>query len=39
MANLHFHYGVMGASKSAQLLINAHNFEQNNVKAEIIKPQ
>lgn len=39
MANLHFHYGVMGASKSAILLINAHNFKANNVRVEIIKPK
>ena len=38
MANLHFHYGVMGSSKSAALLINAHNFNANGVKTEIIKP-
>ena len=26
MARLHFHYGVMSSSKSAALIINAHNF-------------
>ncbi len=39
MANLHFHYGTMGSSKSAQLLINAHNQKNNGNKTEIIKPQ
>jgi len=38
MANLHFHYGVMGCSKSANLIINAFNFRKNNVKVEVIKP-
>lgn len=39
MATLHFHYGVMGASKTAILLINAHNFQKNDTNVEIIKPQ
>ncbi len=39
MANLHFHYGTMGSSKSAQLLINAHNQQNNGNKTEIIKPK
>lgn len=38
MANLHFHYGTMSSSKSAKLIINAYNFEQNKTKTEIIKP-
>ncbi len=38
MANLHFHYGVMGSSKSAQLIVTAFNFKQNNVNTEVIKP-
>ena len=38
MANLHFHYGVMSSSKSAALIINAYNFRQNGIKAEVIKP-
>lgn len=38
MANLHFHYGVMGSSKSAKLIIEAYNFRQKNTKIEIIKP-
>ena len=38
MANLHFHYGVMSSSKSAALVINAHNFTQNENQTEVIKP-
>lgn len=38
MANLHFHYGVMSSSKSAALIINAHNFTQNGNQVEVIKP-
>ncbi len=38
MAKLHFHYGVMSSSKSASLLINAHNLKNNGIKVEIIKP-
>ena len=38
MANLHFHYGVMSSSKSAALVINAHNFTQNQNQTEVIKP-
>lgn len=39
MASLHFHYGTMGSSKSAQLIINAYNFRRNNTPVEVIKPQ
>lgn len=39
MANLHFHYGTMGCSKSAQLIINAYNQNKNGNKTEIIKPK
>ncbi len=39
MANLHFHYGTMGASKSASLVINAYNFKRNDTNVEVIKPQ
>ncbi len=39
MANLHFHYGTMGSSKSAQLLINAHNQTVNGNGVELIKPK
>lgn len=38
MANLHFHYGTMGCSKSAQLIINSYNQNKNGNKTEIIKP-
>jgi thymidine kinase len=38
MANLHFHYGVMSSSKSAALIINAHNFSKNGTPVEVIKP-
>ncbi len=38
MANLHFHYGVMSSSKSAALIINAHNFTKNGTPTEVIKP-
>ena len=39
MASLHFHYGTMGSSKSAQLIINAYNFRRNNTPVEVIKPK
>jgi thymidine kinase len=39
MAKLHFFYGVMSASKSAQLGINAYNFSRTENKWEAIKPQ
>ena len=38
VANLHFHYGVMGSSKSAKLIIEAYNFRQKETNIEIIKP-
>lgn len=38
MANLHFHYGVMSSSKSAALIICAHNFTKNQNQTEVIKP-
>ena len=38
MATLHFHYGVMSSSKSARLIINAYNYNQNGVKTQVIKP-
>ena len=38
MANLHFHYGVMSSSKSAALIINAHNFTKNGTQTEVVKP-
>ncbi len=39
MAKLHFHYGTMGSSKSAQLIINSYNLNSQGKKTEIIKPQ
>lgn len=39
MAKLHFHYGTMGSSKSAQLIINSYNLNNQGKKTEIIKPQ
>lgn len=38
MANLHFHVGVMGSSKSALLGINAFNFQHTGNTCEVIKP-
>lgn len=38
MANLHFHYGTMGSSKSAKLIIDAYNFRKNNIPVEVLKP-
>lgn len=39
MAKLHFHYGTMSSSKSAQLIINAYNLNNQGKQTEIIKPQ
>ena len=39
MASLHFHYGTMGSSKSARLIVNAYNQDKNGNKTEIIKPK
>ena len=38
MAKLHFHYGTMGSSKSAQLIVNSYNLNNQGKKTEIIKP-
>ncbi|MBR4475772.1 MAG: thymidine kinase [Alphaproteobacteria bacterium] len=38
MAKLHFYYGVMGSSKSAQLIINAFNYRKSGKNVEVIKP-
>ena len=38
MAKLHFYYGVMGSSKSAQLIINAFNYRKSGKQVEVIKP-
>lgn len=39
MAKLHFHYGTMSSSKSAQLIINAYNLNNQGKQTEIIKPK
>lgn len=38
MGKLYFYYGAMGSSKSAQLLMNAHSFEERNVGFVCLKP-
>nr|WP_084295967.1 hypothetical protein [Desulfitibacter alkalitolerans] len=38
MAQLFFRYGQMNASKSAQLLMIAHNYEEQNRKVIIFTP-
>lgn len=35
---LHFFYGVMGSSKTAQLLMQRYNFQQLGLKVALIKP-
>jgi len=39
MAKLHFHYGTMGSSKSAQLIINGYNLNGQGKNTQIIKPK
>jgi len=39
MAKLHFHYGTMSSSKSAQLIINGYNLNSQGKKTQIIKPK
>ena len=39
MANLTFYYGVMGAGKTAHLLIRAYKKEDVGKKIKIIKPK
>lgn len=39
MAKLHFHYGTMGSSKSAQLIMNSYNLNNQGKTTEIIKPK
>jgi thymidine kinase len=38
MAKLYFKYGAMGSSKTAQALITKYNYEENGMKAWLIKP-
>ena len=35
---LHFYYGVMGSSKTAQLLIQRYNLQQLGIKVALVKP-
>jgi thymidine kinase len=39
MAKLYFRYGVVGSSKTTQLLGVAHNYKQQNKNALVIKPK
>lgn len=39
MSSLHFFYGTMSASKSANLLTKAHNFEENGNKVLLLTPE
>ena len=38
MAKLYFRYGAMNSGKSTLLLQTQHNYEENNMKAIIVKP-
>ncbi|MGN0998090.1 MAG: thymidine kinase [Faecousia sp.] len=38
MAKLYFKYGAMGSSKTAQALITKYNYEENDMKAWLLKP-
>ena len=38
MAKLYFKYGAMGSSKTAQALITRYNYEENDMRAWLIKP-
>lgn len=38
MAKLYFRYGAMNSGKSTLLLQTCHNYEENNMKAIIVKP-
>ncbi len=35
---LHFYYGVMGSSKTAQLLMQRYNLQQLGLKVAVLKP-
>jgi len=39
MAKLHFKYGTVGSGKTLQLLVTAHNYERQDKKVIIIKPE
>ena len=38
MAKLYFKYGAMGSSKTAQALITKYNYEENNLRVWLLKP-
>ena len=38
MAKLYFKYGAMGSSKTAQALITKYNYEENDMKVWLLKP-
>lgn len=38
MSELIFRYGTMSSGKSLHLLSTAHNFEENNIKYQLLKP-
>ena len=38
MSKLYFYYSTMGGSKSASLLMNAHNYEQQGKRVLLLKP-
>ena len=35
---LHFYYGVMGSSKTAQLLMQRYNYQQLGLRVALVKP-
>ena len=39
MAKLFFKYGAMNSGKTTYLLQTCHNYEENNMKAIIVKPK
>lgn len=38
MAKIYFYYGTMGSSKTAQILMKAHNYTQVNIQVLLAKP-
>ena len=38
MAKLYFKYGAMGSSKTSQALITKYNYEENNLRVWLLKP-
>ena len=39
MAKLYFRYGAMNCGKTTHLMMTSHNFEEQGMKAVIIKPK